>query len=331
MEKIREPLYEIIWAGKNVTKDVSPYLVELSYTDHLHGKSDEIQMVFEDRDDRWKTVWYPQKGDILKVRIGIKEEVERWLKCGDFQIDEIEFSGPPDVINVKGLATFISEPLRQNKTYSWENTTLSKILSDIAKRNNLQPVLELQKDIQLKRIDQKNETDLAFVKKLCEKYGYCVKVDSQRLIVIHPEKLEKADAVFVIEKGKTDIISFRFSTKSCDTYHACEVRYWDPEAKKEIVHVVTDPAVKSGSVLKISERCENKEQAIERAKAALKNKNKWECESEISMVGNPWLTAGATVEVKGFGKLDGKYMIEEAQHTLNKSSGYTTSIKIRRV
>ena len=87
----------------------------------------------------------------------------------------------------------------------------------------------------------------------------------------------------------------------------------------------------SGNVLKLSERVENKQQAIQRAKSALKNKNKWECECEMTLSGNPYLVAGANVLVKGFGNLDGKYHIEEAQHSISKLAGYQTSIKLRRV
>lgn len=331
MEKIREPVYVITWKGKEITRDLSSYITEISYTDHLHGKSDEIQMIFEDRDDRWKSAWYPQKGDIVQVKIGIIDTSERWLNCGKFQIDEIEFNGPPDIINVKGLATFVSEPLRQKRTYSWENLTLSKILTDIAKRNQLKPLINIKPDIELKRIDQKNETDLSFAKTLCEKYGYCVKVDNERLVVVKPDELEKTKAVRTITRGISEIISFRFSTKTCDIYKACEVRYWDPVEKKEIKHIEEAKNIQSGSILKISERFENKKQAIERAKAALKDKNKWECESEITLIGDPYCVAGANVNISGFGNLDGKYLIEEAQHIINKNNGYTTSIRIRKV
>jgi len=331
VEAIREIVYKIIWAGKEVTKDVSPFITELIYTDHLHGKSDEIQIIFEDRDSKWKSVWYPQKGDIVQVSIGIIENNEKWLNCGKFQIDELEYNGPPDIINVKGLATFVSEPLRQSRTHSWENSTLSKILTDIAKRNKLKPVISINPDINFKRIDQKNETDLSFAKTLCEKYGYCIKIDSERLIVTKPEELEKNKTIRDISRASSEIISFRFSTKTCETYKACEVKYWDPVKKKEIKYIEKANNVKSGSILKLSERFENKKQAIERAKAALKDKNKWECESEITLLGDPYCVAGANVNVSGFGNLDGKYLIEEARHTLNKSSGYTTSIKIRKI
>jgi phage protein D len=330
VEKIREPLYSITWSGRDVSKDVSPYLLNLSYTDHLHGKSDEIQMTFEDRDDRWKASWYPTKGDKVAVKIGIKEDNEKWLNTGTFQIDEIEFSGPPDTINVKGLSTYVTEAFRQKRTHAWENVNLSRVILDIARRNKLKPQIKINPEIRLKRLDQKDESDLGFIKGVCEKYGYNVKVDAERLICVKPDELEESEPVYVMRRGNYNIISYRFSTKTCEIYKACEVRYWDPASKKEFRHTETAKKVVSGSVLKISERCENKQQAIERAKAELKRKNKFECESEITVMGEPYLAAGATLLVEGFASLDGQYLIEEAVHTLSKGSGYTTSCKIRR-
>lgn len=333
MEKVREPLYTVHWQGKDVTTDISPYLIGLSYSDYLSGKSDEIELAFENRDRRWLSSWFPKKGDILDVKIGIADPDERWLKCGRFQIDEIEFSGPPDVVSVRGLSVFLSRPVRQPRNHSWENTSLSKILNDIARRNGLRPVIDMDSDIRFDRIDQKDQTDLDFLYDLCEKYGYAVKVDSERLIVARPENLEKRKAVRVISLSLEDfnVISFRFTTKTHEIYRACEVVYFDPEKKEEIRHVEVAEGVSSGSIFKIEERFENRVQAIERARAELKARNKLECEGDIMLLGDPHLVSGARIEITGFGKLDGGYLIEEASHRLSKGEGYVTSIKVRRI
>lgn len=331
MEKIREPLYKIIWSGRDVSKDVSPYLLSLRYVDNIHGKSDEIELSFEDRDDRWKKQWFPQKGDKVEVSIGIAENEERWLKCGNFQIDEIESTGPPDVLSVRGTSTYVKEEIQQKKTSAFENITLSGIAKKIAERLSLKPFIKISPDIRFKRIDQKEQTDLEFLRKLCEKYGYCVKVESEKLIVMKEEELEKQSPVMKISRETADIINFRFSNKACDVYSACEVRYWDPVTKKEIVHKVQDEKIVSGSTLKITKRCENKQQAIELARGELKKRNKWECDSEMTLVGNPLLCAGTTIQIEGFGSYDGKYIIETAEHSMSKSAGYQTSIRMRRV
>ena len=42
------------------------------------------------------------------------------------------------------------------------------------------------------------------------------------------------------------------------------------------------------------------------------------------------MVASVTVELKGWGAFDGKYIITQAVHTVG-GSGYTTQIKLRRV
>ena len=50
----------------------------------------------------------------------------------------------------------------------------------------------------------------------------------------------------------------------------------------------------------------------------------------ISLVGEPWLCAGAVVTLQGFGSFDGNFFIEKATHTMS-SGGYVTNIDVRRV
>lgn len=329
--RLREPLYEIIWKGKRVERDLSPYLLSLQYTDHLHGKADELSLTFEDRDDRWKTSWFPEKGDVLKVRIGLRDDKEEvWLNCGSFQIEEIELSGPPDVVSIKGKSIFATTEREQKRSTAYENITLSELAQTIAKRLNLTPKLQIDPDIRFNRLDQKGETDLAFLKRLSDQYGYILKVWDNNLIMYKEEKLENEKPAVKVSKNPQNIISFRFSNKTCQTYSACIVKYWDPEKKREIVHIEKDLNNPSGSTLKVNERCENLEQARELARGKLKKANKWTCESELTLSGNPRLSAGASIEVRGFGKYDGVYVIEEAVHSLSKGEGYITSIRIRR-
>ena len=42
------PIFELFYEQKNITKDVSPYVTSIEYTDVEHGESDELQITFED-------------------------------------------------------------------------------------------------------------------------------------------------------------------------------------------------------------------------------------------------------------------------------------------
>jgi hypothetical protein len=76
-------------------------------------------------------------------------------------------------------------------------------------------------------------------------------------------------------------------------------------------------------------RADVREQAKEKAKNALREKNKHEFICDLTIVGNTRMMAGVTFMVEGFGENDGKYIAESTTHTLD--GGYTTKIRGRRV
>lgn len=326
MEKVRRPVFFIEYEQKDITSYITPFVLSVTYTDYVHGKSDEIEIQLEDSQHLWKSSWYPTKGDVLTLKIGY--EGEKLLPCGSFEIDEIELSAPPDIVNLKGLATNIKKALRQNNTKAYEGKTLRQIAEEIARKHGFELVGEV-KDIKIRRITQKQERDIAFLKRIAEDYGYIFKIADNKLVFYEIEKLESANTVYVIDRK--DMISFSFRDKTHELYRACEVQYHDPKQKKVITYKVNADNVEKGDVLKINERVENKEQAIAKAKAHLKAKNKLQTEGTITITGTPQLVAGANIEITGLYILNGKYHIESAKHTISRTDGYKTELEVRRI
>ena len=157
------PTYKIEYNNKNITKDVSDYVLSIEYSDYEHGQSDEITITFEDSESLWNGAWIPSKGDAPRLFIGYAGE--KLLNCGIFEIDEIELNSPPDIIIVKGLATGIKKSFRQQNSVGYENKTLQQIASEVAKRHNLTLVGDIE-NIQVERITQNQERDLSFLKRL---------------------------------------------------------------------------------------------------------------------------------------------------------------------
>lgn len=326
MEKVRRPVFFIEYEQKDITTYITPFVLSVTYTDHEHGKSDEIEIQLEDREHLWKSSWYPAKGDLITLKIGY--EGEKLLPCGSFEIDEIELSAPPDIVSLKGLGTNIKKALRQENTRAYENKTLRQIAEEIAKKHGFELVGEI-KDIKVKRITQKQERDLAFLKRIAEDYGYVFKIADNKLVFYEIETLESAGVVFVIDRK--DMISYDLRDKTHELYKACTVSYHDPKSKKLITHTVQAEGVVKGDILKLTERCENKEQAIAKAKAALAKKNSFQQEGRIVVIGNPKLVAGSNIEVTGLYTLNGKYHIVSSKHTIDRTAGYKTELEVKRV
>ena len=173
------PTYKLLYGKKDITKDVSNYVTNIDYTDFEHGQSDEISINFEDSENLWHSAWIPTKGDALTLKIGY--EGEKLLNCGKFEIDELEYETPPDIVTVKALATSIKKALRQKNSVAYENKTLKQIASEIAKKQGLILMGDIA-DIKVQRITQNQQRDLEFLKKLAEEYGYIFKITSNYLV-----------------------------------------------------------------------------------------------------------------------------------------------------
>ena len=318
-----KPIFKIEYNQKDITKDVSNQVLNIEYTDYEHGQSDEITITFDDTQKLWQSSWIPSKGDSIRVFIGY--EGEKLLNCGVFEIDEIEFATPPDILTVKALATGITKALRQNNSVAYENKTLKQIASEIAQKHSLTLVGEIE-DVRVERITQNQERDLTFLKKLAEQYGYIFKIAEGNLVFYKTEKLTGADAAKILYR--TDLTRITLSEKTSKNYKAVTVSYHNPKTGKKITATAKNEKCVKGDTLKITERCENKQQALLKAKAALAKGNNT-IEGSIDLVGTPSLIAGLNVELKDLGYFSGKYHITQTRHFIDRTSGYGTSLEVK--
>ena len=75
-----QPTFKLEYNKKDITKDISKYVLSINYTDFEHGQTDEIEIVFEDSEKLWQSAWIPSKGDSLRLFIGYIGE--KLLNCG---------------------------------------------------------------------------------------------------------------------------------------------------------------------------------------------------------------------------------------------------------
>lgn len=316
------PIFELFYDKKNITNDVSPYVTSIEYTDVEHGESDELTISFEDSEKLWQGAWIPSKGDCLRAYIGY--EAEKLLNCGVFEIDELEYDTPPDVVTVKGLATGIKKPLRQKNSVGYENKTLKQIAKEIADKHELSLVGEIA-DIRVDRITQNQERDLTFLTKLAEQYGYIFKIAENNLVFYDVSKLKGAKSTQIFYK--TDLSHINLREKTSQKYKAVQVSYFDPKKKKTVKASARNESVQKGDTLKITARCSDRKQAIIKAKAALSTADT-KIEGSIELPGNPYLIAGLNIEIKGIGHFSGKYHIKQARHIIDRASGYKTYCEV---
>ncbi|ECD7242554.1 phage late control D family protein [Salmonella enterica] len=341
---VRTPVFTLHYNNRDITHDVTAYVTSVTFTDKLSGETDELEVELEDSIQKWRDAWYPGMTDTLSLQMGYVGE--KLTDCGRFSIDEIELSGPPDSVSIRGRAASVTHAMRTKSNRAFENTTLAAIARRIAGKHKLQLEGQIE-PLTLERITQYGESDLAFLKRLAQDYGYMVKVTPQKLIFSHLGKLRDAPVIRTITPQDISRWSLRETlhevykgvsnkhqnsqTRTLVTYKADGSQDTRQVKRAQVQVPFRLPDESAGAdTLNTYERASNPDESRAKGKAHLDRKNEYKHAGTLSLEGDLSLRAGASVVTDGFGKQDGKWLIISARHSLTRSSGLTTDIDIAR-
>lgn len=328
----RRAKIKISYNGNDISTDLAPYLKSFDFNDVMDGEADDISITLEDMAELWESDWLPEKGDMLKASIILSdwlEEGDKELDMGRYEIDEIELSGPPHEVKIKAVSVPDNNTLRGiEKNRSWEKVKLSKICGDIAVEAGMELFYDVEKDPDLDRAEQTEESDLEFLLRLCKENGYALKISDNKIIVFDIVTYEAKDPVATINREGSFLIDYSITSKTREIYKACHVKYTNAKGGKTIEYTFTPDADKKGKTLEVNEQVENIAEAERLAKKKLREKNSEEITISLSMLGSIELSAGSTVNLKGFHAFDGKYIITRGSHSIG--GGYKLRLDLRR-
>lgn len=342
-DQARRTAVEIKFAGADITKDIKPYLLSVTYTDNEEDAADDLQIKIQDRDNIWLTSWLEeviQAAAAAKLKISATIKPENWrneaaLPTGDFELDSVEPSGPGAVVNIKGTSLPFSAPVRQTlKNKAWESYNLSGIANEIAGKAGMTCMFEASNDPFYRRVEQIKTSDIDFLSRLCHNAGLSLKITDNTLVLFDQKDYEGKGAVFTIKRGAGKYIKYKLGTGAADTqYGSCRVSYTDPGSGKciEGTYTASGEDAKSGQCLEITARVADTDEAKALAEKNLRLHNKFTRTASFTLPGNTALVAGVTVMLEDWGGWDGKHIIKQAKHTVDNSGGYTTQITVRRV
>lgn len=320
-----EPDFKIVFAGKDITTDVSQDIVSLSYSDFIDGQSDECTVIFSNIDGKWFNDWYPNKGDALQISLGYKDQLIEYSKC---EIESIEFKRFPDEVTITALSTGIKKAVRTRKSKAFDGKTLKAIAEEIAKAHGFKVVGEI-KDITIKRATQYQETDVGFLLRLSKTYGHTFKIVDNQLVFTSLEEIKKGDVNRVL--SYEDMLEFSITDKIKDVAKEAEVRKQDVKQKTTAKKRVLAEGETSYDMKVIHTNYGSAEEGQAKAKAALAEENEDKTVAEIRLVGDPTLVAGAVITLTDIGKLSGDYYINESRHEYDSNEGYTTALTIKSI
>jgi phage protein D len=327
METLDHIYMKVLYNGKNITADLSKSLMSFNYTDNM-SEADTLDISVEDSDCKWQSEWYPQKGAKITAEIGILGgEV---LDCGTFEIDEIEFTGIPDSVNIRCIAAgFKQGQKRTLKSHVHEKKTLSEIVHTIAADLGLKVIGNVSQ-VKVDRLVQQKKGNLTMLKKLAARYGCTFNVRDQNLIFIKNEDLEGKQAVEYFDK--TDLISFSLTDRTFGTYSSASIKFHNPTAGSVIEYNTSEGGLpNSDDVLHLDYSVDSMEQAQQMTKSALREANKMQQSGNISLPGSAILISGNVISLLRLGRLSGDYLIKSASHTISSTSGWLADLEVYKV
>lgn len=324
----RHASVSLIYNNKTASQ-INEYLSAFTYTDVASGASDSISVDLSDKDRRWIGSWFPQKGDKLKPTIirydWDKENTARKMSCGTFVVDNFSFRGGPIQCTIEAAAIPSTSGFKvTERTNTYEKTTLKNIGLTIAKRNGLSLYYE-PKTVSIESVTQDKKSDCSFFNELCIKYGLALKIYNDKLVVFDEATYEAKPVVATLTETDFEP-NWQWNTSLAGTYTG--VRYQYTHAEKNKTFTVN---VGGGSrILICDDEANNQTEATLIALAKANNANKSTTTMRITLRTPAWnILATNCVQIKGLGKLDGKYYVETATHSVG--SGTKTTLSLRKV
>jgi phage protein D len=264
------------------------------------------------------------------------------LDCGEFELDAVTADGPPSIITIKGTSLPYGSQIRQTlKSRSWEAADLKTIAGEIAADGGMTLMFESANNPSYTRREQINQSDMAFLSRLCHDAGISLKATDNIIVLFDQAKYEAKPPVLEITRGDGSYTKWRLLTGAAGTkYSSCRVSYADPSTGRVIEGFAFAEGqgrtadgqftYSANQQLEVFAKVRSADEAETLAEKHLRLKNKYGYTARFTLPGCSDLMAGLTVLLTGWGAWSGKYIIRRARHTIDRA-GYTTEVEMRQV
>lgn len=340
------PDYQILVNGKDISSKVKTRLMSLRLTDNRGFEADSIEVQLDDADGE---LAMPPKGATMQVRIGWKGSA--LVDKGTYTIDELEHSGPPDAITIRGKSADMRGTLQQSREQSFHKQSVSSIIDVIAARHQLKTKISDNLKMEfIDHIDQANESDANFLSRLAEQFDAIATVKNGNLLFLRAGLTHNASGIALdrVDITRQSGDSHHFGVADRDAYSGV-VAYWqnDKAAKRQSVKakkpteakpsdvkvIVGEKEIMVGSndnVKTLRHTYANKQNAERAARAMWDKLQRGVATFTITLaMGRPELFPELPVSVSGFKpQIDNSdWLLTRVEHNIT-DTGYITGIEL---
>lgn len=319
-----KPVFSIQADGKDITTLINDRLLLMRTTDKPGLEADEFELRIDARDG---ALALPARGAVLAVHLGYAGQALSLL--GRYTVDEVELSGPPDTLVIRGKASDLRGSGKTIRSGSWEGATLQRIVADLAARNGWQAVCPVATVIP--RIDQYSESDFNFITRVARQYDCTAKLANGQLLVLPRQagKSASGQALGVVTLQRSEVSQWQFRLADRTTHKAVRTRHQDSASGRLQAVELGNEQAPDGLQPVYTDRhlYPNRAAAEQAARARLASFNRDTASVRLDLPGRTDLFAERSIEVRGFmAGLDGTYLIESVEQVFT-SSGWRTTVQ----
>ncbi len=319
-----KPKITLIWANRNVSEDLAPFVKSITYTDSLNtnddSQPDSLSLTLNNKDLRFLDEWYPSKGDTLKAGLSYSNNQWSW---GEFVIDEFKFRFAPDELIVGASAVNQKRvAIDKKQSRAFDDVQLSTLISIIANEANMTSLLT-GNDIKIKRVEQQAESSMSMLHRLGQQYGLAVNVKSNCIYMGVPGGLP---GLTLSIRKRTNIQKLDLPDEVKNKVSAVLVEYYNQEQKEVMRYMAGNSTATDAQILRLYDApVSSHDEAKVYAESKLTEQDsKGKSTGSVTLIGEP-ITSGQKITFSDIGKLHNKWQVLNQTTTVTDSSWSATA------
>jgi phage protein D len=326
------PSYSVTIGSRQFSQPASDGLEHLVLEDHVDMVSYlALRLSGGEGQPRWKV----ELGDPVEVKLGAGDKL---LFAGEVTALEPAWTENGTYLTVRALDN-THRLARGRKTRWFKDKKDSDIAASVGGESKLSVQTDPTSEVHAYTL-QRNESDLAFLRRLAARNNFKLSVEEGKLLF---KKADFDGAGATLTMG-TDLKSCRMQFNTQEQVSKVVVRGWDIRKKEEIVGTASSgdvDTIGSGEVgaslatAKFGDHVAyitdvpvaSQSEATALAKAEMNRLARQFCQGTALAEGNDALRAGATLTLKGLTPgSNGTFFIVSSRHVISTQSGYTTEV-----
>ena len=343
------PVFIVEIDGSELPEDISRYIEDFSYDDH-EDKMDELSIRIADAELSFIEHPQLQEGKEIRARWGYLGNLSEVRTCTIKKIDYDFTSAGILRMNISALDKGHKLTGRSART-CWNNKTVADIASDIAKKHNLTPVLDIPNDSPREFVSEGGKNDMVFLRGLAAEHGCLLWVRNDELH-IKPNTVTESVMKFRYREDRDGYLqSLRITSKAEEgkgTDGETETAGVEPLSKREIKE--TARAKESGLLVNLETGrignetpyqakddetgkvvptpSHSRTRGKQESKGIVQSSAMKGIEATATTIGIPALKAKDSVTIENIGKkFSGDWRVKSVKHQISRR-GYTCSLTL---